>query len=81
MVTEEIVQEYLQEHRRAGLQDGLRESVTTVFTVRFGPPPDDVVAIVSRTKDVDLLRSWVKLVAVAPMQDALASIRGGTAPR
>lgn len=89
MTTEQLVENYLQEQRRAGREEGLekgvqvgvRGSVTDAFTARFGTPPDDVVAILSRTEDVALLRSWLKLVVGAPMQDALAAIRSGTAPR
>ena len=95
MSTQEIVEKFIQEQRRAGIQQGIelgvqqglqrglqqamRQDILDVFTERFGSPPADVAALVARTDDVTVLRGWLKLVARASMEEALASMRNASA--
>ena len=79
MSTQDLVEKFIQEQRREGRQEAMREDVIDVFTERFGPPPGDVTAILGRTNDLATLRGWLKLVARSSAEEALAAIRGEAA--
>lgn len=92
MNTQDLVETFIQEQRQKGREQGLeqglqqgrqnaaREAIVEVFTERFGALPADVAAIVARTQDANVLRGWLKLVARASQEEALATIRASAAP-
>ncbi len=80
MATQDLVQSYIEEQRRAARNEGERRALVTFLTARFGELPPDLVAIVERTDALTLLRRWVQLAAVAPREEIFAAIRGSTSP-
>lgn len=82
MSTQETVEKFIQQQRSEGRSEGrgegVREDVVDLFVQRFGEPPADVAAIVERTKDVAVLRGWLRLVAWAPEEEVLATLRGSS---
>lgn len=95
MSTQDIVETFIQHHRSEalregrdeglregrdeGLCEGLREALLDLYAERFGAPPADVVAVVARTRDREILRSWHKRLVTASAEEVLAAIRGQAA--
>jgi len=58
--------EYLEEKGRiSGERQSLRNALRVVLTVRFGPIPSDVEAIIV-TADLDRLNDWHRIAITAP---------------
>jgi hypothetical protein len=83
MITQDIVETYLQKQRDEGRDEGriegLRDAVLSVYTERFGAPPAELAAIVARTQEREMLRGWLRRMATASADEALAAIRAQAA--
>ena len=88
MSTQDIVDHFVQQHRREardegrqegrqeGREEGLVEAVLDVYAERFGAPPAEVSDIVRRTHDRGALRGWLKLATTATAEDVLRAMTG-----
>ena len=80
VATQDVVDDYIRRVKEEGSRLAQRQALIDVYTTRFGDPPASVVAIIARTTDPALLRTWLKLVANASAKDASAAIHAAAPP-
>lgn len=96
MSTQDIVENLIEQSRRQGFQQGLEkglqqglekgrsqeliETLLALYKSRFGEPPRTIAAAVERTRELDVLRGWLAIVATGSSREIAAAIRG-QAPR
>lgn len=79
MITQDIVDEYIQkqrtEGRTEGREEGFASAVIRVYTRRFGAPPADVAARITECHDTAKLEGWLDLAATGSVEDLPSAVR------
>jgi hypothetical protein len=83
MSTQDIVESLIQqgrtegrnEGRKEGREQGMVEALFALYGARFGEPPPELVATVSRTHDPATLRDWLQLIGTRSADDVAAALR------
>jgi hypothetical protein len=72
---QDVVETWRQDLLRKGEERGLETSLLEVYQARFGNTPGTIAAAVSSVRDAEVLRGWLRLVAVAPAEEIAAVLR------